>query len=60
MKKLKFKRSIDCIVKILCCLFFFIFLGVETKTFIGTILLKGISIVLFYINAILIDKYGRI
>ncbi len=60
MKKLKFKRSIDCIVKILCCLFFFIFLGVETKTFIGTILLKGISIVLFYINAIMIDKYGRI
>lgn len=60
MKKLKFKRSIDCIVKILCCLFFFIFLGVETKTFIGTILLKVISIVLFYINAIMIDKYGRI
>lgn len=60
MKKLKFKRSIDCIVKILCCLFFFIFLGVETKTFIGTILLKGISIVLFYISAIMIDKYGRI
>ena len=60
MKKLKFKRSIDCIVKILCCLFFFLFLGVETKTFIGTILLKGISIVLFYINAIMIDKYGRI
>ena len=60
MKKLKFKRSIDCIVKILCCLFFFIFLGVETKTFIGSILLKGISIVLFYINAIMIDKYGRL
>lgn len=60
MEKLKFKRSIDCIVKILCCLFFFLFLGVETKTFIGTILLKGISIVLFYISAIMIDKYGRI
>ncbi|MBQ1550696.1 MAG: hypothetical protein IIZ67_01210 [Bacilli bacterium] len=60
MKKLKFKRSIDCIVKLLCCLFFFIFLGVETKTFIGTILLKGISIILFYINAIMIDKYGLI
>ena len=60
MKKLKFKRSIDCIVKVLCCLFFFLFLGVELKTFIGTILLKGISIVLFFISAILIDKYGRI
>lgn len=60
MKKLRFKRSIDYIVKILCCLFFFLFLGVETKTFIGTILLKGISIVLFYISAIMIDKYGRI
>ena len=59
MKKLKFKRSIDCIVKMLCCLFF-LFLGVETKTFIGTILLKGISIWLFYISAIMINKYGRI
>lgn len=60
MKKLRFKRSIDCIIKILCCLFFFLFLGVELKSFIGTILLKGISIVLFYIIAIMIDKYGRI
>ena len=60
MKKLKFKRSIDCIVKILCCLFFFLFLGVETNAFITTILLKGISITLFYISAILIDKYGLI
>lgn len=60
MKKLKFKRSVDSIVKILCCLFFFLFLGVETNTFITTILLKGISITLFYISAILIDKYGLI
>lgn len=60
MKKLKFKRSIDIIVKILCCLFFFLFLGVELNTFITTILLKEISIVLFYISAIMIDKYGRI
>lgn len=60
MKKLKFKRSIDIIVKILCCLFFFLFLGAELNTFIGTILLKAISITLFYISAILIDKYGLI
>ena len=60
MKKLKFKRSIDCIVKMLCCLFFLLFFGVETNTFIGTILLKGISIGLFYIISIMINKYGRI
>ena len=60
MKKLKFKRGVDVIVKILCCLFFFLFLGVETKTFITTIILKAVSITLFYMSAILIDKYGLI
>lgn len=60
MKKLKFKRGIDLIVKILCCLFFFLFIGVELNTFIATFILKAISITLFYISAILIDKYGLI
>lgn len=60
MKKLKFKRSVDLIVKILCCLFFFLFIGVELNTFIGTFILKAISIILFYISAIVIDKYGLI
>ena len=60
MKKLKFKRGVDVIVKILCCLFFFLFIGVELNTFITTIILKVVSITLFYMSAILIDKYGLI